>query len=182
MSTEITRVKQFQTSPEAEAKGQVMLAWLTHQLEAYTRPRLEAYGITEIDPDAWYSFQLFLDIMHDIVQSNENVTMTLVAIGKAVVENLPVSDFETVQDFEDFMDKLHSFSVRHMPPYERHIIDRENDRIFHTNNTPVSNDMIYGFMWELLRRYTIGGRRYHIKPYQDYPSDTGSVFLLEPLE
>lgn len=175
------RTKQFETVPEAEAQGAVMMTWLTNQLADETRPRLEKRGITEIDPVGWYNFQIFLDVMSEIMQSKQNVSMTLVAVGKGVIENLPLEDFPSVEAFRAFVENLHGASVRNMPDTERHFVIREDDKIYIVNNTPVSNDLMYGFWWELLRLYSVGGVKYRPIPHQDYPSnEVGTTFLLQP--
>ncbi|MEM6530319.1 MAG: hypothetical protein AAF653_18610, partial [Chloroflexota bacterium] len=92
-------VTQFETHPDAEALGIMMSAWLDNQLADETRPRLAKKGIESLDYEAYYPFQIFLDTMREIVQENRNVTMQLVAIGKAVVEHMQIDDFDTMEDF-----------------------------------------------------------------------------------
>ncbi|MEL6406719.1 MAG: hypothetical protein AAFR81_20280 [Chloroflexota bacterium] len=175
------RTKQFETVPEAEAQGAIMMTWLTNQLADDTRPRLEKRGITDIDPTGWYNFQTFLDVMSEIVKSKQNVSMTLVAVGKGVVENLPLEDFPSIEAFQAFVENLHGASVRNMPETESHVVIQEDSNIYIVNNTPVSNDLMYGFWWEMLRLYSIGGIKYRPIPHQDYPSnEVGTIFLLQP--
>jgi len=180
MLNEIKRVKQFQTSPKTELKGHILLGWLNNQLAEYTQPRLAAHGVEEVDPDAWYPAQMFLDIMREVVESNENVTTVLVAVGKSVAENMPVGDFSSMDDFKNFIEGMHRGpSARYAPAHENIFLIEEDGQHFVLNNTPMSNDILYGFIWELLRRNPIGGVNYYPVPEKDYPSvEYGSTFLL----
>lgn len=157
-----------------------MLGWLDHQLADLTSKLLEEVGISEIDPDTWYNFQTFLDIQREIVNSKNNVTMTLVSVGKATAGHLPISDFETLADFKAFVEGLHDASTRNTPPHEKHLLIEEDDTLYLVNNTPVANDLLYGFWWGVLNRYKVAGESYIPIPHQDYPSnDIGSIFMLE---
>lgn len=176
------RTPQFETSPEAEAQGAVMMTWLDNQLVDETRPRLEKRGVKELDPTGWYNFQMFLDVMREIVDAKKNVSMILVSVGKGVVQNLPLEDFPSIDAFEAFVNNLHAASVRNVPEREQHVVVREDDEIYIVNNTPVSNDIMYGFWWEVLRNYKIGGVKYRPIPYEDYPSnELGTTFRLKPM-
>lgn len=178
----VERVKQFQTSPQAEAQGAVMMTWLNNQLADQTRPRLQERGITDLDAEAWYKFQTFLDIMREIVETGEGMTPTLVAVGKGVVANLPLDKFATMDDFKGFVLALHHTTTRNTPDTENIFIHEADGHLYMLNNTPVSNDILYGFFWELLRKAKIGGKRYTLAPHEDYPSaEVGSIFQVKLL-
>ncbi|MEM6282866.1 MAG: hypothetical protein AAF787_11780 [Chloroflexota bacterium] len=161
----------------------MMSAWLDNQLADETRPRLAKKGIESLDYEAYYPFQIFLDTMREIVQENRNVTMQLVAIGKAVVEHMQIDDFDTMEDFETLLtapDGLYHGALRNAPTYENYVLEQHDGEFYFLNNTPVSNDMVFGFLWELLNHVRIDGEYYTPIPHEHYPSnERGSIFLLE---
>lgn len=178
----VERTKQFQTSDGAEAQGSVMIAWVNHQLANDTEPLLKERGIETIDVEGWYKMQDFLDVMKEIIEKRQNITSTLVSVGKQSVEGLPLADFDSVEAFKGFAEALHGMVTRNTPEHEGHIIVQEEDDIYIVNNTPIANDLIYGFWWEVLRKYKINGKRHSLIVHQDYPSyEIGSIFKLKPI-
>ncbi|MEL6150110.1 MAG: hypothetical protein AAFV33_00105 [Chloroflexota bacterium] len=177
------KVVQFKTSPEAEATGAIMAAWLNHQLADETRDRLAAHGITEIDYEQYYPFQTFLDVMREIAESENNTTMQLVSVGKAAAMSIEMDDFPDMAAFEGFISVLHGLNVRNMPEYEGWFSEWHDGNLYVLNNTPVSNDLVFGFLWELLNHVKIGDGYYTPIPHEHYPSnERGSIFHIEPRE
>jgi len=158
-----------------------MMAWMNNLLATDTRAALAKRGIDEIKPDKWYKFQIFLDAMRDIVDSSDNVTSKLVAIGKGVGTSLTLEDFPSVEAFRQFVESIHSANVRNLKKPEGLVVYEEGGELFLMNNTPTSNDIVYGFAWELLSKTRIEGQYYVLVPHRDYPSnEVGSVFKMEP--
>ncbi|MEO0565628.1 MAG: hypothetical protein AAF125_26205, partial [Chloroflexota bacterium] len=177
MFDDIQRVDQFKTSSEAEAQGSFMAGWLSNQLNAYTVPKLEKYGITDIEAENWYPYQVFLSISEEIVTENDNMTEKLVAVGKAAAANIPLADFESMEAFKGFIESIHDIAVRNHPEFEGVLLRERGGEYYIINNTPNANDLFYGWLWQVLSQYTIGGERYALIPHADYPSFTvGSVF------
>lgn len=180
MFENIQRTKQFQTSPEAEAKGEFMAGWTTHVLAEYTQPKLEKNGIAELKFDEWYPYQTFLDISREIIEENENVMEILVSVGKSAATSLPTGDFESMQAFKEFIESIHGVAVRNAPTSEGLLLKEVEGQYYLINNTPNSNDLFYGWCWEFLNKHKIGSLNYNLSPHQDYPSnEIGSIFLLE---
>lgn len=181
MKPHVQTVYQFKTSPQAEAKGSIMMAWLNNILVDQTRPVLTAHGITNLDPDGWYNFQTFLDMMREIVDAKVDMTSALVAVGKEAAASLNLGDFETLDTFKQFVASMHGISVRNCSEAEQLLVYEEDDELFLVNNTPTSNDIIYGFFWEILRKSQVAGANYLLVPYANYPSkEIGSTFKLKP--
>lgn len=183
MFSHIPRVKQFETSPEAEVKGAVMLGWMSETIVQYTRPRLAAKGIYEIDAETWYPYQAFLDVTRDIIMSNEAVSQLLISVGRNSAWRIPLHDFASMNDFKIFVEGMYENGVRNKPDYEASMVLLHEGQHYLFNNTPNANDLYYGWYWEILRRAKIGGIKYGLTPYQYYPSvEFSSIFLLEALE
>ena len=173
----ITQVKQFEAAASAEVKGEYFEGWLKNQRAEYTMPVLESRGISQINAEEWYPFQLFLDVAKNFVIKKHNATQILVAVGKAGSENFPVNHFDTMDDFKSFIESIHKMAVRGVPEYENLYLHSDSGNYYLINNTPNPNDLFYGWCWALLRTRPIGGEFYRPMPQENYPGNTLPAIL-----
>lgn len=122
----------------------------SHQLD----PVLAKHGFTQesFDPQAWYPLQFLLDLADEANPNDDHVIG--VALGKALAQRL--INMLNVPDAQTFVEvslnQVQEVVNRNIPEefgYQITKID-EGHYLVH-NNTPFSNNGIYGYLWEAMR-------------------------------
>ena len=75
--------------PETEVLGQVMFAYIENIRAEEMAAILQKYGLTDIQPNQWYPYQLGLDFERALGESDENGAESLVAIGIKIIDQMP---------------------------------------------------------------------------------------------
>lgn len=140
-------------APEgAEIVGQSVADWVDNLNKGLTDPVFEKYGLSEIDPEGWYSLDIIIDLYRGMAES-EGGSASLVAMGKASAK--PVYDIFEFKSFEDFIkngDKPFKAAIRNIPDEYGLSTEKVGERHYRiVNNSIVPNDMIYGYLWEMFR-------------------------------
>lgn len=144
-------------TPEAEVIGQTMLAFLDNLQVDSLRPILEKHDAANIEAEAWYPHQTWMNILKDVQDSlpGGEATQTFVAFGRQVVENAVMPpEIKTIPDVLHALQAIHHANLRNIPEEEGYIIV-ENAKRHYTvyHNTPNPDDAIYGFLWGLAARF-----------------------------
>lgn len=71
--------------PQAEVIGQVMMSYIDNIQAEEIRPLLEKYGVVNIEPEAWYKLQPWLNVINEL-SKQPNFTSNMVAVGLKVAE------------------------------------------------------------------------------------------------
>jgi len=153
-------------SPKAEVIGQTMISFADNLEASIIQPILKKYGLQTIDPDAWYSHQLWMDI-----RKNMNDTLggeaqsAFVAFGRQVVNNAVMPDFiQSIPDALNALHAIHHANLRNIPADEGYSIDVKGEKhyiVYH--NTPNPDDAIYGFIWGLAARFKKADESFTVK-------------------
>jgi len=173
--------KQF-TSPEnLEMLGIVLIAFKQNLHEQMTAPIFDKYGLDSehLKPDTWYPAAIMSDIYHEIYQ-NGGGSSSLVAMGKAsVAAGLEVINPDTIEDFIDSINQPILINLRNYPDGYGWIVEKNGDQHYRiTNNTDAPNDLMYGYLWEMLRLLIDADEHFQVLPVRNYQlgSEDGAVY------
>lgn len=167
-------------TPEAEVRGGTMLAFTQNLAADVMQPILERHGLDSIDPDTWYSHQLWMDILKDIeTEMAGSASSTLVAFGRQVVESASMpEEIQTIPDAMQSLHAIHHANLRNVPEEEGYMIREVGPRhyiVYH--NTPNPDDAIYGFLWGMAARFKGEDETFTVRKVDnDRPSQARSAF------
>ena len=144
--------------------------------------RSAKYGITEIDFDAWYPHHLAFDVAKAI-HEGPNGMEGLVAMGRGIGETAALpSEISDIESFMAALPYLYQANVRNMHPEEFFYVETIGEKHYKViNNTPSSNNLIYGMLWEFLRRYSSSDEQFSLRPLSGIEKDAseGAVFEIK---
>lgn len=143
-------------SPQAEVLGATMSAFLDNVESDVIRPILEKHNIPDLDPEGWYSHQLWMDILKDIQDTlGVQASTSFVAFGREVVRKAAMPDsLQTIPDVLNALHAIHHANLRNVPEEEGYFVEKIEDNLYHVyHNTPNPDDAIYGFIWGLAARF-----------------------------
>ncbi len=153
-------------NPEAQVMGNTVLAFTQNMLANDIQDILEKYNITDIDPNAWYSQQVFLDAYRDIVSNMQNATERLVAIGKATMAAVEFpQDVQTPQDAIKILHQTYQMLHRNVPESEGwDVIEHTPDYLEVLFNAPYANDAAFGYLYTIANRLKPAGYSAQVRP------------------
>jgi hypothetical protein len=145
--------------PNSEVIGQSMLGFVQCAMYDELRPFLERYGLAEVDPDQWYPLQVWLDILNDLPAKRAGQAMfDFVSVGMAIAEVAPMSPvYGNGMHFGDALvassggGYLRSHRGGDVGGHSAKKID--NNHVVVTTRTPYPDDLIYGVLYGMARRY-----------------------------
>lgn len=143
-------------SPQAEVIGQTMLSFADNLAADVIQPILDRHGLSEIDPDKWYSHQEWMDILKEMEETLEGgASSAFVAFGRRVVENAVMPpQIKTIPDALNALHAIHHANLRNVPEEEGYGIEVKGDKHYIVlHNTPNPDDAIYGFLWGMAARF-----------------------------
>ncbi|MFP4323383.1 MAG: hypothetical protein ACLFTK_13095 [Anaerolineales bacterium] len=167
-------------TPQAEVAGQTVLAF-SENLEAdRIRELLPKHGLGDIDPEAWYPHQYWMNVLKEINDTMDNPTSVFVAFGKKVVETAVMPpEIQTPEDVLAMLHAIHHANLRNIPEDEGYAVEQIGTGHYHVyENTPNPSDAIYGFLWGLMQRFTKDNEDFIIIPLDNpHPDDKpGTLF------
>lgn len=139
----------------ADVLGQSANAIFNHMRKDDVIESLTKHGLSELQAEEWYPVDGFVDVMAEWYQ-NPNTTDNLVSVGMAIIDNalLPaeVDDMSPLEQLS-LISMIHDQSHRN-GDVGQHIINQVADNhIQITSNTPYPDDMIYGYIYGICKRY-----------------------------
>lgn len=158
-------MKKFRApDPRVEVHGRLLAAFYASPHHEKIAPILEAAGYATIYPDQWYPMQAWLDVMATIVRQHNSMTATFdfAAIGFALAEAVPFSPM--VKSFEGAMRALPAvYQLVHRNGYAGEmIVEIQSNRIQLVKCTPYPDDMTFGLLSGLARRFGLAPDLLHI--------------------
>jgi hypothetical protein len=172
-------------TPEAEVIGQTMISFAENMESDVIGPILDKHGLTTIDPDAWYSHQLWMDILKDIEDTlgPGQSQSAFIAFGRSVVENAVMPpEIQTIPDMLNALHAVHHANLRNIPEEEGYSLDQRGEQYYIVyHNTPNPDDAIYGFLWGLAGRFKDDDDIFVLErlPENDRPDIARSAFSLK---
>jgi hypothetical protein len=140
--------------PKAEVIGLNMLSNLHNMNKANFAPILTKYGISEVDPQHWYSQQMWLDVLHEVVQSSNSAMFDLVAVGISVADltSFP-PEVNTLPKAFTALEKL--YTTNHRGGYVGELVceSAEDGKIIERMNSPYPDDFLYGLAYGIAKRF-----------------------------
>ena len=167
-------------NPEARILGAAMTAFEQSSERETFLDVLKKYNLDKIDPEVWYPEQLALDIQKEI-KSGPGAMQALVSIGMVVTTT---ALFPPIHSLED---AVMAFAIGY--PMNFRNIDRTEDisaktveegKIKVVNHSPLSDDLVYGFVYGLINRFKPAGSSPTVE-FEDYDqcdSDGNTVFYV----
>lgn len=150
-------MKKFVASTDtAELTGAALSSIATNLLAESYRPILETHNLSDIDPDAWYSQQIPLDILREIkMQAHES--LALVAVGQQVIEVIDPAQLPSVESLAEgvgLLSNIYDLNHRNKAKNDRIIVKLVNANLIQViNSTPYPDDLIYGYVHSMTRRF-----------------------------
>lgn len=144
----------YTCEPGLELNGQTARSLLENLNQDLMRPFLDAHGLDEVDPDAWYPLQDVLNVMNDI-EAAGNATGSFVAIGVKAAELSPLPPEMEAMGFEQFM-LIYAdvYQQRHRNGYPGELVIEsiDSNHILIHFNVPYPDDVMYGLIFGYARR------------------------------
>lgn len=143
-------------TPEAEVIGQAVLAFSENLESDMIAPLLPRHNLGNIDPEAWYPHQNWMNVLQDIeTEMGGQAQSAFVAFGKQVVASVVMpDDIKTIPDVLNALHDIHHLNLRNIPKEEGYQIEQKGDQHYYVyHNTPNPDDAIYGFLWAFAQRF-----------------------------
>lgn len=139
----------------AEVLGQSASAIFNNMRREEVLESLEKHGVANLKPDEWYPVDKFVDAMADWY-NNPNTTINLVSVGMAIIENAPmpseVADMSPLEQLS-LISMIHDQSHRNGDAGKYVMVQVSDNHVKITSNTPYPDDMIYGYIYGICRRF-----------------------------
>jgi hypothetical protein len=142
-------------SPDAEIIGQGVMAFSQNIRADEMQALLQKHGLTSIQPDEWYSFQLCLDILKAVAESDSNGTASLVAIGMKIIDVMPFpQEITTIPQAIELVKALTRGLTRNLPEGYGPTLKMMDEQHIHLYvNEPNSVELAYGYYWAIASRF-----------------------------
>jgi hypothetical protein len=172
----------FEAPQGSEVIGGLLLPYFDNLATRELDPILKAHGLnrTDVNPDAWYSLQILMDISREL--SKTVGSSGDIAIGKAfapmLIQNYNVKSIE--QFFEETVNMAVRTGLRNVPDSYGYRVDKlghQNYRI--TSNLPSPNGISYGSFWEACRLLKKDGETFTVKAIRGFGNDFLVPAILE---
>lgn len=172
-------MKKYKAStPDALVIGQALLPYNDSVERDSFAHILETYDLENIDPEAWYPQQLTLDIQRSIKNQPGGSNM-LVSIGMKIIDNAQFPPMESLQDAVEAFAASYPMNFKNQADDD--VIQAEfvgDNHIQVINGSPHSDEMIYGYIYSLIRRFAPQGTRPKVafEDIHSIDSDADTVF------
>ena len=160
--------------PETEVIGQTVLAFSENLQSELIRPLLPQHGLGNIDPEAWYPHQAWLDVLKAISENaGGNAMNTFVAFGQKVVETAVMPpELKTIPDVLNALHSIHHMNLRNAVEEEGYVIEAIDDNHYLVyENTPNPSYAIYGFLWGICKRFKQPNEKFTVKEVENPKPD-----------
>lgn len=166
-------------SPDAMVIGQTVLAFSQNLHKEVVAPLLPKYGLDNIDPEAWYPHQSWMNVLREVSEGPDSTT-TLVALGRMVVETAAMPpEINSIPQMLELLHTIHHMNLRNVPADEGYRIVEMGDKHYYVyHNTPNPDDAIYGFLWGLAARFKGRNEQFVVRHLEnpDPENEPGTLF------
>ncbi len=144
--------------PRTEVLGQAMLALVECIRSDYILPILDRHGLSDIDREAWYPHQDWLDVFKDIASDPSAATPTLVAAGMKFAETAMFPpEISTLEDALIAINDGYQLNHRNGYAGEYAVVIMGPGHIQVIDHTPYPDDFTYGLIYALAHRFSPEG-------------------------
>ncbi len=159
--------------PNTEVIGQVMVAFIESIQADVIRPHLEQYGLTDIDPNAWYKQKLWLDVLSDLAEDSPgNAMSAFVSVGMKIAETAPLTEgYENLPMAEKYIEWGPTYQQNHRGGDAGEIV---GEKVSDTHvkmhvRFPYPDHLEYGAYYGLAKRFLPEGTDFVVKYDEDTP-------------
>jgi hypothetical protein len=161
--TTTLKVPKLVAAPNAKISGFALLA-LTKSIyydefKDFLAESLQRHGYTpELNPETWYSLQMYYDFLREL-PSRSMDSLILVSIGIKAIETaiLPV-EIDSIASGILLLKDTHHLNMQNVPEHEGyHNVQIEDQRITFMEQTSFPHDIMYGYIYGLVRRFAPRG-------------------------
>lgn len=151
-------MKKYKAStPDAEVIGAALMAYNDAVERDQFIDVLKTYGLTEIDPTKWYPQQLTLDVQKAIKDMPGGST-ALVSIGMKIIDNAIFPPMESLEQALGAFASSYPLNFHKQAPDDMisaTLLDEKHIQV--KNSSPHSDEMIYGYVYSMVRRFAPKG-------------------------
>ena len=169
--------KQFDSPEDLEIRGVVLDAFKHNLQEEMTEPIFNKHGLdsNNLSSDEWYSQSVMSDIYREIYR-NGGGSSSLIAMGKASVDiTLDLLKPDSIETFIENINEPILSQMRNLPDGYGWIVEKLGDQHYRiTNNTDAPNDLMYGYLWEMLRQLITDDEHFEVLPIKNF--EAGSKY------
>lgn len=150
--------KYVASTPQAEVIGRALLAYDDALEYESFKPILAQYDLLEIDPEKWYPQQLTLDIQKAI-KGTAGGSNALISIGMKIIDTAVFPPMDSLNAAIEAFASSYPLNFRHQAPDDLIHAHQINDNLIRVINcSPHSDEMIYGYVYALVRRFAPKGK------------------------
>lgn len=154
--------KYVASSANAEVLGAALQAYNESFLKEDFEAVLKRYDLTEIDSEKWYPQQLTLDIQHEIKKSASGSNL-LSSIGMKIIDTAKFPPMESLEQALDAFASSYPMNFRNQSDTDVIRAEVVTSKQFQViNQSPHSDDMIYGYVYAMVRRFGSQNLRYKV--------------------
>jgi len=140
--------------PKAEVIGRSMLSNLQNINKENFAPILQAHGLTEIDPQGWYSQQMWLDVLKEVVETSGEGMFDFVAIGLSLATLAPFPPtVDTIPKAFEAMGKVYAGNHRNGYVGEWVCESFDAHSVYERVKSPYPDDFLYGVTYGIGKRF-----------------------------
>lgn len=163
----------YRYAPDAEVLGAAASALINHMNRDAVEASLKAHGLDDLKLDEWYPVDKIINLFKDWMDNDPSgVSSNLVSVGLAIIENMvlpPEMEAVSQRDKLLMVGTLHELQHRGGDPGGYEIIEVGPQHIQYNTNTVYPDDMIYGYVYGIARRYLDKGTRFTVRYDPDAP-------------
>ena len=166
--------------PEAQIIGQNVLGFIECTNSERILPHLERHGLSSVDPQKWYSLQDWLDVLTDL-DGDGDAMFDFVSIGLKVAETAVYPPEVEQMPFADFVMMIPQvYLMQHRGDAGEERAERLSDKHLRLiMRTPYPDDLAYGVVWGMARRFLPEGTQFLIAYDETEPRcDQGGEFTV----
>jgi len=172
---------QFLSPEQAQISGKTLIGILDHlhNLQAKRQFALNGFSSGSINPDEWYA-ATHLNAVYKTVFAHGKGTAELIMLGKAMAHHaMETFQLQSIDDFISKINRVVLIGMRHIPESYGWIVKHKQPQHCHiVNNTEIPNDVMFGYLWEMLRLLAAPQQTFSLIPIRNYSHDSkvGAVF------
>jgi hypothetical protein len=165
----MTQIKAF--GPDAEVLGGAIHGFIMAVNKENIWPHLEKLDMTDIDPNAWYPKQKYIDLWNSIAEDNESAMFDFVSIGMTIAQNAWPKEMDELEP-EDVLagwgDTFDAVNRGEDRGYVR--AEKVEDKHWMVRcYTPDPDDLNYGVAYGFSKRFLPQGTRFTVFYDEDVP-------------
>lgn len=151
--------KYIASTPQAEVIGSALLAYEEAVHYREFQAILKRFDLVKIDAETWYPQQLTLDIQKTI-KEQPGGSRSLISIGMKIIETAKFPPMKSLEEALDAFASSYPLNFRYQSPQDVISAHRLSDRHIRViNSSPHSDEMIYGYIYAMIKRFAPLGRR-----------------------